>query len=59
LNKEHVQEIVLSGIVVQDQSTCRKEETKVQRDDEFTNVEEYYSASEQVFFLATHLGDSW
>jgi hypothetical protein len=50
VNKEHVQEIVLSGIVVKDQSIGRKKEVRVQRDDESTDEEEDYSTSEQVFF---------
>jgi hypothetical protein len=50
VNKEHDQEIVLSGIVVQDQSTERNKYVIVQRDDESTDEEEYYSASEKVFF---------
>jgi hypothetical protein len=49
VNKEKVQEIVLSRIVVQDQSMGRKEEVKVQRDDESTDEEEDYSASKRVF----------
>jgi len=35
---------------VRDHSTGRKEEVKVQRDDAFTDEEEDYSTSEQVFF---------
>jgi hypothetical protein len=50
VNKEHVQEILLLGIVVQDQSTGRKEELRVQKDDESTDEEEYYSTSEWIFF---------
>jgi hypothetical protein len=49
VNKEQVQEIVLSGIVVQDQSIGRKKEVKVQRDDESTNEEEDYS-HQSVYF---------
>jgi hypothetical protein len=37
VNKEHVQEIVLSGIVVKDGSIDRKKEVRSQRDDESTN----------------------
>jgi hypothetical protein len=46
VNKEQAQEIVLSGIVVQDhnESTGKKEEVRVQRDDESTDEEEDYSA---------------
>jgi hypothetical protein len=36
VNKEHVQEIVLSGIVVKDESTDRKKEVRAQRDNEST-----------------------
>jgi hypothetical protein len=45
VNKEQAQEIVLSGIVVQDhnESTGKKEEVRVQRDDESTDEEEDYS----------------
>jgi hypothetical protein len=38
--KEQVQEIELLGIVVQDQSIGRKEEVRVQKDDETTDEEE-------------------
>jgi hypothetical protein len=37
VNKEQVQEIVLSGIVVKDESTDRKKEVRAQRDNESTN----------------------
>ena len=37
VNKERVQEIVLSGIVVKDESTNRKKEVIAQRDNESTN----------------------
>jgi hypothetical protein len=50
VKKEQAQEILLSGIVVQDQSTDRKEEVRFHRDDESTYKEEDYSASEKVFF---------
>jgi hypothetical protein len=50
VNKEHAQEIVLSGIVVQDQSKERKEEVRVQKDDQSIDKREYYSASERVLF---------
>jgi len=58
VNKEQVQEIVLSGIVVRDQSTVKKEEVRVQKNDKSTNEEEDYSASEWVFFWAIWVGDS-
>jgi hypothetical protein len=45
VNKEQVQDIVLSGIVVQDQSTGKKKEVKVHRNDESIDEEEYYSIS--------------
>jgi hypothetical protein len=45
VNKEWAQEIVLSGIIVQNQSTCRKKEVRVQKDDVSTNEEEDESAS--------------
>jgi hypothetical protein len=43
--KEHAQEVVLSGIVVQDhkESTGKKEEVRVKEDDESTDGEEDYS----------------
>jgi hypothetical protein len=50
VNKEQAQEIVLSRIVVSYQSTGRKEEVKVQRNDDFTHEEDDYSTSEWVFF---------
>jgi hypothetical protein len=50
VNKEHAQEIVLPGIVVQDQSIGRKKEFIFQRDDESIDKEEYYSSSKWVFF---------
>jgi hypothetical protein len=37
VNKERAQEILLSGIIVQNQSTGRKKEVKVQRDDDSTD----------------------
>jgi hypothetical protein len=51
VSKEQSQEIVLSGIVVHDHNeyTGKKEEDIVQKDDESTNEDEYYSASYQVF----------
>jgi hypothetical protein len=50
VNKEHVQEIVLSGIVVQDESTDRKKEVRVQKDVEPTNEDDDDSASERTLF---------
>jgi hypothetical protein len=50
VNKEKVEDIVLSGIVVQDQSTGKREEVRVHKDDESIDEEEYYFALEQVFF---------
>ena len=40
VNKEHVQEIVLSGIVVKYESTDRKKEARAQRDNESTNEDD-------------------
>jgi hypothetical protein len=40
VNKEHVQEIVLSGVVVKDESTDRKKEVRAQRDNESTNEDD-------------------
>jgi hypothetical protein len=37
VNREQVQEIVLSGIIVKDESTDTKKEVRVQRDDESTD----------------------
>jgi hypothetical protein len=48
MNKEQVREIVLSGIVVQDESTDRKKEVRVQRDVESTNKDDDYIR--KVFF---------
>jgi hypothetical protein len=46
VNKEQVQEIVLSGIVVKDESTDRKKEVRAQRDDESTNEDDDESTNE-------------
>jgi hypothetical protein len=46
VNKEQVQEIVLSGIVVKDESTDRKKEVRAQRDDESTNEDDDEYTSE-------------
>jgi HJR/Mrr/RecB family endonuclease len=40
LNKDQVQEIVISGIIEQDQSTGRKGEVKVHRNNDSTDEEE-------------------
>jgi hypothetical protein len=40
VNKERVQEIVLLGIVVKDESKYRKKEVRAQRDDESTNEDD-------------------
>ena len=45
-NKEQVQEIVLSGIVVKDESKNRKKEVKAQRDNESTNEDDDESTNE-------------
>jgi hypothetical protein len=57
VNKEHVQEIVLSGIVVKDESTDRKKEVRAQRDnesheddDESTNEDDDEYTSEKELF---------
>jgi hypothetical protein len=46
VNKEQVQEIVLSGIVVKDESTDRKKEVRTLRDDESTNEDDDEYTSE-------------
>jgi hypothetical protein len=40
VNKKHVQEIVLLGTIVRDESTNRKKEVIAQRDDEYTNEDD-------------------
>jgi hypothetical protein len=50
VNKEQVQEIVLSGIVVKDESTDRNKEVRDQRDDESTNEDDDEYTSEQELF---------
>jgi hypothetical protein len=40
VNKELVQEIVLSGIVVKNESTNRKKKVRAQRDNESTNEDD-------------------
>jgi hypothetical protein len=52
VNKEQVQEIVLSGIVVKDESTDKKKEVRAQRDDESTNEDEdddEYTSEKELF----------
>jgi hypothetical protein len=46
VNKKRVQDIVLSGIVVKDESTDRKKEVRSQRDDEYTNEDDDEYTSE-------------
>jgi hypothetical protein len=50
VNKEQVQEIVLSDTVVKDESTERKKEFRDQRDDEYTNEYDDEYTSEQELF---------
>jgi hypothetical protein len=50
VNKKQVQEIVLSSIVVKDESTNRKKQVRAQRDDESTNEDDDEYTSEQEFF---------
>ena len=50
VNKEHVQEIVLSGIGVKDESTDRKKEVRAQRDNESTNEDDDEYTSEKELF---------
>jgi hypothetical protein len=46
VNKEQVQEIVLSDIVVKDESTDRKKEVRAQRDNKSTNEDDDESTKE-------------
>jgi hypothetical protein len=46
VNKEQVQEILLSGIVVKDESTDRKKEVRAKRDNESTNEDDDESTNE-------------
>jgi hypothetical protein len=46
VNKEQVQEIVLSGIVVKDECIDRKKEVRAQRDNESTNENDDESTNE-------------
>jgi hypothetical protein len=50
VNKEHVQDIVLSGIVVKDESIDRKKKVRSQRDDESTNEDDDEYTSEKELF---------
>jgi hypothetical protein len=50
VKKEQVQEIVLSDIVVKDESTDRKKEVRAQRDNESTNEDDDEYTSEQELF---------
>jgi hypothetical protein len=50
VNKEKFQEIVLSGIVVKDESTKRKKEARAQRDDKSTNEDDDEYTSEKELF---------
>jgi hypothetical protein len=58
VNKEQVQEIVLSGTVVKDESKDRKKEVRYQRDDESTNEDDDEYTSKQELFWAIWLRDS-
>jgi hypothetical protein len=44
VNKEQVQEIVLSGIVVKDESTDKNKEVRAHRDNESTNEDDEYTS---------------
>jgi hypothetical protein len=46
VNTEQVQDIVLSGIIVKDESTDRKKEVRAQRDNESTNEDDDESTNE-------------
>jgi hypothetical protein len=50
VNKEQVQEIVLSGVVVKDESIDRKKEVISQRDNKSTNEDDDEYTSEQELF---------
>jgi hypothetical protein len=50
VNKEHVQEIVFSDIVVKDESTDRKKEVKSKIDNKSTNEDDDEYTSEQELF---------
>jgi hypothetical protein len=50
VNKEHVQEIVVSDIVVKDESTDRKKEVRAHRDNESTNEDDdEYTSKKELF----------
>jgi hypothetical protein len=51
VNKEQVQEIVLSDIVVKDESTDRKKEVRAQRDNKSTNEDDddEYTSEQELF----------
>jgi hypothetical protein len=50
VNKEQVQKIVLSDIVVKDESTDRKKEVRAQRDNESTNEDDdEYTSKKELF----------
>ena len=50
VNKEQVQEIVLLGIIVKDESKNRKKEVRAQRDNESTNEDDDDYTLEQELF---------
>jgi hypothetical protein len=50
VNKEHIQEIVLSRIVVEDESTDKKKKVRAQRDNESTNEDDDEYTSEHELF---------
>jgi hypothetical protein len=50
VHKEYVQYIVLSGIVVKDESTNRNKEVRDKRDDESTNEDDDEYTSEKELF---------
>jgi hypothetical protein len=50
VNKGQVQEIVLSSIVVKDESADRKKYIRTQKDDESTNEDDYEYTSEKCLF---------
>ena len=58
VNKEHVQKIVLSGIVVKNESMERKKEVRAQRYDESTNEDDDEYTLEKELFWAIWLRDS-
>jgi hypothetical protein len=47
VNKEQVQDIVISGTIVKDESTNRKKKSRDQRDDESTNEDDDKCTSQQ------------